>query len=272
MSGQETGGSGWPSVSKSDLPSLFPALAGIQCGRLRITTGLMILQGGYPHLEVCCLDCGKTMFRQYYRLRQGDSNCRACYCRVTNPNRLKSVPESMPFLAGRVFCERLEVTTGEVIRVGKQKRCGLEVRCLGCGAIYVRSYSDLTGGRAGCKSCASSSGVPNWLLMRCRSAKKRCENPRDEFYPDYGGRGIQFRFASPAAMGQWIMENLGLNRELTIDREENNGHYEPGNIRLVTWEEQANNRRARKTGYRRRSRKCSTSSTPDPAIASRPTD
>ena len=91
-----------------------------------------------------------------------------------------------------------------------------------------------------------SSGVPEWLLMRCRSAKKRCENPKDKHYGDYGGRGIEFRFASPTQMGLWIMADLGLRRDLSLDRKDNNGHYEPGNIAWASNTEQANNRRRRR--------------------------
>lgn len=144
----------------------------------------------------------------------------------------------------------------------------MEVRCDGCGRLYVKAYSELKLGRAGCKRCAKLSGVPDWLLMRCRSAKKRCENPSDEFYPDYGGRGIEFRFASPTAMGLWVMENLGLRQDLTIDRKENSGHYEPGNLRWATCTEQANNRRQRRV----MSRKSLTSSTQDHDTALPPTD
>lgn len=72
------------------------------------------------------------------------------------------------------------------------------------------------------------------------SASQRCENPRNKAWKDYGGRGILFRFAS---FNQFI-EHMGLKPrpDLSIDRINNDGHYEVGNCRWATDEQQANNR------------------------------
>lgn len=73
--------------------------------------------------------------------------------------------------------------------------------------------------------------------------KQRCENPMDAGYPNYGGRGIQFEFNSVLEAGLWIQENLGLNRDLEIDRINNNGNYRPGNLRYATHRDQQFNKR-----------------------------
>jgi hypothetical protein len=80
------------------------------------------------------------------------------------------------------------------------------------------------------------------------SARNRCQNPRNKDYKKYGGRGIEFRFNS---FPEWVeafgpkpagMDTNG--RSLySVDRENNNGHYEPGNIRWATAQEQGANRR-----------------------------
>jgi hypothetical protein len=75
-------------------------------------------------------------------------------------------------------------------------------------------------------------------------AKQRCTNPRNQDYPDYGGRGIEFRFEN----FQEFLAAVGLrpepNRLYSIDRfPDKNGHYEKGNVRWATTVQQANNKR-----------------------------
>jgi hypothetical protein len=71
----------------------------------------------------------------------------------------------------------------------------------------------------------------------------------DAGYPNYGGRGIEFRFPSVLSGCLWIQENLGLNRRMELDRINNDGHYEPGNLRYATKSMQMRNARTTKTTY-----------------------
>jgi len=73
------------------------------------------------------------------------------------------------------------------------------------------------------------------------SAKGRCTNPNNGNYFNYGGRGIEFKFTS---FEQFIKE-LGPkpSSKHSLDREDNEGHYEHGNVRWATRDQQANNRR-----------------------------
>lgn len=77
--------------------------------------------------------------------------------------------------------------------------------------------------------------------------KNRCLNPKDAAYKNYGGRGITvhdvwLKCANDFVL--WALNNLGERPEgLTLDRIENDGHYQPGNLRWATREVQTHNRR-----------------------------
>jgi hypothetical protein len=78
---------------------------------------------------------------------------------------------------------------------------------------------------------------------------KRCRNPRIHAYKDYGGRGITVcRKWEKGFMAfyNWAMAH-GYADELTLDRKDNDGNYEPANCRWVTYAEQSLN--TRKTHY-----------------------
>ena len=75
------------------------------------------------------------------------------------------------------------------------------------------------------------------------SAKARCNNPNLPSFKNYGGRGIEFRFTSFIE----FFDEVGNRPEgkkpsgralYSINRKDNNGHYEPGNVEWATYKEQ----------------------------------
>jgi hypothetical protein len=127
-----------------------------------------------------------------------------------------------------------------------------------CGkTASVRSYSLRTGRTRSCGClryevladvCTthgfSSKGVIRVELRAFYSAKNRCTNPKHPRFADYGGRGIEFRFGS----FEEFFAELGSKptRNHSVDRINNDGHYEKGNVRWATRKEQVANRRISK--------------------------
>lgn len=75
---------------------------------------------------------------------------------------------------------------------------------------------------------------------------KRCSNPKRKDYKYYGGRGVQVKFTSFDDFYDYVVNELKTDpRGLSIDRIDNDGHYEKGNIRFVTHKENCRNRRKR---------------------------
>lgn len=88
------------------------------------------------------------------------------------------------------------------------------------------------------------------IFYTWKSMKQRCANPNSATYGNYGGRGIdvcdewQNSFVTFYSYVS-SLPNYG-KKGYTLDRENNDGNYEPGNMRWATRVEQNHNKRERR--------------------------
>ncbi len=96
------------------------------------------------------------------------------------------------------------------------------------------------------KHGATAGGQANWhpLYRTWASLKLRCLYPLASGYKNYGGRGITI-------CDSWRNDFLSFVQDVgpkpgpgySLDRIDNDGNYEPGNVRWATRKEQTQNRR-----------------------------
>ena len=71
--------------------------------------------------------------------------------------------------------------------------------------------------------------------------RARCNNPRHPFYSSYGGKGV--RVCKRWDNFQSFVEDVGERpSDYTLDRIDNNGDYEPQNVRWASIHQQLHNR------------------------------
>ena len=164
-------------------------------------------------------------------------------------------PERAPFISVGDRFHRL-VVVREVTGRGRRE---WECKC-DCGGIVPRvGKSNLvrgTTGSCGCRQRENASRSSKQLHTRhgqrhtreyaaWHSMKDRCFNKNSNAFKDYGLRGI-------TVTQPWVESFEAFFAEVgrrpsprhTLGRIDNNGNYEPGNVRWETMSEQARNRRS----------------------------
>jgi hypothetical protein len=134
------------------------------------------------------------------------------------------------------------------------------VRC-DCGVVGSIQLKNAERGKSsGCKKCRSAECHPRvdddvikddalrrYWANRWHSIVDRCDNPKASKYQCYGGRGITYAWKSKRDFLLFIQTLDGWDRVLesgdTLDRIDNDQGYAPGNLRLVPFAENQQNKR-----------------------------
>ena len=152
--------------------------------------------------------------------------------------------------SGKPFGNR--VVLGKPFSIGSKWAV---VTSCGCGRIQVVNCDDLARGRRPmCKTCDvgrtkrdhgfASRGKKSKLYGVWAAMRNRCRNSNNAAYRNYGGRGVAVCAAwneYPVFL-EWAMSH-GYSEGLEIDRENNDGNYEPGNCRWIVPQKNSRNKR-----------------------------
>jgi hypothetical protein len=234
-----------------------PDLMGNRFGRLVVLKRAEPTSRGET-VWLCKCDCGKEHKARAGNLQCGQTRSCGCLARdgVAERNRA-----GLHDLAGRRFGRAVVVEMASRRNVGKASRTRWRCRC-DCGKTFVTLAQHLANGdtqSCGCRKHDSlvermtKHGLADHALaMTWHGMVRRCTNPKDKDYDNYGARGI-------TVFGRWLGERGLANfiddveREIgprpagcTFDRTDNMKGYQPGNVRWATIKEQNLNRRPTK--------------------------
>lgn len=204
-------------------------------------------KGNNPVLILKCSKCGHIVKAPYNSIRTEAKKYKKCkkhinqikydesyigrknnYLKVIGITRL---PNNRRALICECDCGNITTTQPTNWENGQIKSCG----CL-ANSLKIEHSQELD------------------RLRRIHSGmKQRCYNSNNHAYHNYGGRGITIcqEWQDRDNFIKWALEN-GYSNDLSIDRIDVNGNYEPNNCRWATAKEQNNNQRLRKKGYRRK--------------------
>lgn len=125
--------------------------------------------------------------------------------------------------------------------------CGEQVEVVGSNLRRGTTTSCGCAQREAVGSLSKTHGMSTHPLYKVwLGQRNRCRNPNSHKWSAYGGRGIRFAEVWDD-FSVWLEYVLALpfygDPKRSLDRIDNDGNYEPGNLRWATASEQASNRR-----------------------------
>jgi len=145
-------------------------------------------------------------------------------------------------------CDKILPATLEYFPPDERNKNGLQARCRKCCNEVTQEWQSGKGKSLHKRTMEKYYSTLNGYLHRIYNGmKNRCTSLKHPAYNRYGGRGIKVKFKSSNEFVDYVINELQVNpRNLQIDRIDNDGHYEKGNIRFVTAKENSNNRRPKR--------------------------
>ncbi len=138
-----------------------------------------------------------------------------------------------------------------------KQKCAYSLYRCDCGEEVERNKGDVNravkkGFDSNC-GCKSHGGTGTRIYRIFGAMHDRCENVNRDNYSSYGGRGIRVcdEWSDFKVFRAWALAN-GYAANLSIDRKNVDGNYDPGNCRWATNTVQTRNRSIQprnKTGY-----------------------